>query len=69
MLNIKLNEQPFETMAETLFALRDAVKPEADIVILNGAAMSADAPLAPAAATPRSVPTSAIASTTAQPNP
>ncbi len=46
MLNIKLNEQPFETMAETLFALRDAVKPEADIVILNGAAMSADAPLA-----------------------
>jgi len=45
MLNIKLNEQPVETDADTLFALRDAVKPEADIVILNGAAMGADASL------------------------
>ena len=46
MLNIKLNEQPFATDAKTLFALRDAEKPEADIVILNGAAMGADSPLA-----------------------
>ncbi|MEI8206001.1 MAG: sulfur carrier protein ThiS adenylyltransferase ThiF [Kiritimatiellales bacterium] len=45
MLNIKLNEQPFETGAKTLFALRDSVKPKADVVILNGAAMNADAPL------------------------
>lgn len=45
MLNIKLNEQPFETEAATLFALRDAEKSEADIVILNGAAMGTDAPL------------------------
>lgn len=42
-MNIKLNEVPFE-MAEgsTLFGLRDDVKPAADVVILNGAAMSAD---------------------------
>jgi len=47
MLNIQLNEQPFEAEeGGTLFGLRDAVKPEADIVILNGAAMSADATLA-----------------------
>ncbi len=45
-MNIKLNEQPFETTIETLFALRDAQKPDADIVILNGAAMVADASLA-----------------------
>ncbi len=44
-MNIKLNERPFETGAKTLFALRDRVKPEADIVILNGAAMNVDAPL------------------------
>jgi sulfur carrier protein ThiS adenylyltransferase len=44
-MNIKLNERPFETEAKTLFALRDAVKPEADVVILNGAAMNADVPL------------------------
>ena len=44
-MNIKLNEQPFETSAKTLFALRDAVKPKADVVILNGAAMNTDAPL------------------------
>jgi len=45
MLKIKLNERPLETGAKTLFTLRDAVKPAADVVILNGAAMSADAPL------------------------
>ncbi len=45
-MKIKLNEQPFETTVETLFALRNAEKPDADIVILNGAAMGADAPLA-----------------------
>jgi len=45
MSNIKLNERPFETGAETLYGLRGAVKPAADVVILNGAAMSDDAPL------------------------
>jgi sulfur carrier protein ThiS adenylyltransferase len=45
MLKIKLNERSFETGAKTLFALRDAVKPAADVVILNGAAMTADTPL------------------------
>ncbi len=45
MLTIKLNERPFETDARTLFALRDVVKPLADVVILNGAAMVTDAPL------------------------
>lgn len=45
-MKIKLNERPFETDATTLFALRDCVKPDADVVILNGAAMSTDAPLA-----------------------
>ncbi|TWT84077.1 tRNA threonylcarbamoyladenosine dehydratase [Planctomycetes bacterium CA13] len=43
MLNIKLNERTFEAEdGATLFGLRDAVRPEADIVILNGAAMSQD---------------------------
>ncbi|MEA2067807.1 MAG: ThiS-like ubiquitin domain-containing protein, partial [Verrucomicrobiota bacterium] len=47
MLKIKLNERPFEAdEGAMLFGLRDAVKPEADILILNGAAMGADAPLA-----------------------
>lgn len=45
-MQIKLNERPFETGAKTLFELRDAIKPDADMLILNGAAMSADAPLA-----------------------
>jgi sulfur carrier protein ThiS adenylyltransferase len=46
MLNIKLNERPFETAeGTTLFGLRDRVKPDADVVILNGAAMNTDAPL------------------------
>lgn len=46
MPNIKLNERPFEAdQGATLFSLRQAVKPEADVVILNGAAMSADAAL------------------------
>ena len=44
-MEIKFNEQPFETGAKTLFALRDDVKPSADVVILNGAALSEDAPL------------------------
>lgn len=44
-MNIRLNERPFETGAKTRFALRDRIKPEADVVILNGAAMSSDAPL------------------------
>ncbi|MBI9020415.1 MAG: sulfur carrier protein ThiS adenylyltransferase ThiF [Verrucomicrobia bacterium] len=46
MLNIKLNERPFEAEeGGTLFGLRDAVKPSADVVILNGAAVGEDAPL------------------------
>jgi len=46
-MNIRVNERPFEAKeGATLFGLRDAVKPEADVVILNGAAMNADAPLA-----------------------
>ena len=46
MLKIKLNERPFDTAdGTTLFGLRDRVKPKADVVILNGAAMNADAPL------------------------
>ncbi len=47
MLNIKLNERSTEIKEGTsLYALRDALKPEADVVIFNGAAMSVDAPLA-----------------------
>jgi sulfur carrier protein ThiS adenylyltransferase len=46
MLSIQLNERPFEAEeGVTLFGLRNTVKPDADVVILNGAAMSADAPL------------------------
>jgi sulfur carrier protein ThiS adenylyltransferase len=46
MLNIKLNERPFEAEeGATLFGLRDSERPEADIVIINGAAMGSDAPL------------------------
>ncbi|MFA6172354.1 MAG: sulfur carrier protein ThiS adenylyltransferase ThiF [Kiritimatiellales bacterium] len=46
-MKIKVNERPAETKAdETLFGLRDRIKPDADVVILNGAAMNADAPLA-----------------------
>ena len=46
MLKIKLNERPVETADDTtLFGLRDRMKPEADVVILNGATMNTDAPL------------------------
>ncbi len=46
MLKIKLNEQPIEAEEGiTLFGLRDRIQPEADIVILNGAAMSDDSSL------------------------
>lgn len=45
-MKIKLNEQPFEAGdGLTLFGLRDRVRPDADVAILNGAAMSGDAPL------------------------
>lgn len=45
-MNIKLNERPFEADdGVMLFGLRDRVKPGADVIILNGAAMSADATL------------------------
>ena len=43
MLIIQLNERPHE-LAEgtTLYALRDAVNPRADVLIINGAAIDAD---------------------------
>jgi len=45
-MKIKVNEQPFEAEeSATLFGLRDCIKPSADVVILNGAAMNADTPL------------------------
>ena len=44
---IQLNEKPFEVVEGTsLFALREQVKPDADVLIFNGAAMSVDTPLA-----------------------
>ena len=46
-MEINVNERPIEVRdGETLFGLRDRVKPAADVVILNGAAMNTDAPLA-----------------------
>jgi sulfur carrier protein ThiS adenylyltransferase len=46
MPNIRLNERPIQAdRGTTLHGLRDAVKPDADVVILNGAAMSDDASL------------------------
>lgn len=46
MPNIKLNERPLEVKeGTTLFSLRQTTKPEADVVVLNGAAMGADAAL------------------------
>lgn len=43
MLNIRVNESPLATAAgTTLLGLRDRIKPSADVVILNGAAMDAD---------------------------
>ena len=46
-MKIRLNERACDIAADTsLFALREVFKPDADVVILNGAAMSADAPLA-----------------------
>lgn len=44
-MKIKLNERLVETNAKTLFELRDAVKPPADVLILNGAAMNTNEPL------------------------
>jgi len=45
-MKIRVNERVREMdPGAMLFALRDAVKPDADIVILNGAAMGADVPL------------------------
>ncbi len=47
MINLKLNERPFSAEeGVSLFRLRDAAKPGADVLILNGAAMSGDAPIA-----------------------
>ena len=45
-MNIRLNEVPVELLpGETLFTLRDRLRPSANVLILNGAAMTADAPL------------------------
>ena len=45
-MKIRLNERGFTAGADsTLFGLRDAVRPDADVVILNGAAMAEDVPL------------------------
>ena len=45
-MEIELNERSFDVVEGTsLDALRDAERPQADIVILNGAAMAADATL------------------------
>lgn len=45
-MNIKLNETPLElNEGSTLFTVRDALKPNADVLILNGAAMTQDVPL------------------------
>jgi sulfur carrier protein ThiS adenylyltransferase len=47
VLKIKLNEHAFEAEeGVTLFGLRDLCRPGADVLILNGAAMNEDAPLA-----------------------
>lgn len=44
---MKVNERPSEALPnESLFQLRDRLKPGADIVILNGAPIKADRPLA-----------------------
>ncbi|QHI70696.1 sulfur carrier protein ThiS adenylyltransferase ThiF [Tichowtungia aerotolerans] len=46
MPEIHVNETPFAVdQNTTLFRLRDAVKPDADILILNGAVASGDIPL------------------------
>ncbi len=46
-MNLLVNEQPVVAGAgESLFALRDRLKPQADVLILNGAAMHVDTRLA-----------------------
>ncbi len=46
MLNIKLNERAMQVEeGATLFSLRDRVKPSADVLILNGAAVNTNEPL------------------------
>lgn len=45
-MNILLSEKPFEVASgTTLFALRDQVKPRADVVVYNGAPAEDDVPL------------------------
>jgi sulfur carrier protein ThiS adenylyltransferase len=45
-MNVYVNEQSTETPpGTTLFGLRDQMKPDADVVVLNGAPASADQPL------------------------
>lgn len=44
-MKIRLNEQLIETAATTLFALRDAHQPDADVLIVNGFPVRADQPL------------------------
>lgn len=46
MPEIQVNEVPFQADAgETLFGLRERIKPNADILILNGAVVADDVPL------------------------
>ncbi len=44
-MKIRVNERPVETEATSIFALRDRLKPDADIVICNGFPVDGDAPL------------------------
>ncbi|RME36339.1 MAG: sulfur carrier protein ThiS adenylyltransferase ThiF [Deltaproteobacteria bacterium] len=44
-MNVFVNERAIETDAESLFALRDRLKPDADIVICNGFPADTDVPL------------------------
>jgi len=46
MLSIRLNEKTVDVEeGTTLFSLRDQIKPDADVLVLNGAAMTDDVPL------------------------
>ncbi|GAB4178494.1 MAG: sulfur carrier protein ThiS adenylyltransferase ThiF [Geothermobacteraceae bacterium] len=44
-MNVYVNERAIETDADSLFALRDRLKPDADIVIRNGFPADTDVPL------------------------
>ncbi|TYO96378.1 sulfur carrier protein ThiS adenylyltransferase [Geothermobacter ehrlichii] len=44
-MKVFVNERPVDTEAASIFALRDQLKPDADIVIRNGFPVDSDAPL------------------------